>query len=205
MEKLVNFLLHLLFKFPMQLKQLGKITLTISLYAFGLYQTTYDNIVLAAEEYQLKAVFVYNFTKGFITWPKTVFSNEHSPLRICVLGEDPFGPTIDEVVKGQTTRENRTLIVERLENTSHLGGCQIVFVSRSEQSQVKEMLTEIKHSPILTISDIEGFAQQGGMIEFFMLQDKVKLAINSCILENSGLKANANLLNLSKLIRTCQE
>lgn len=189
----------------MRLKQLGSITFTISVYLLGAYQAVYHNVALAAEEYQLKAVFVYKFTKGFVTWPKAIFSDPHSPFLICILGEDPFGQIMDEALKGQVTVEKRDIIVNRLNNLSSLENCHILFISKSEHNQLTKIFDKVKHFPILTVSDIEEFTQQGGMVGFFTLQDKVKLAINPCTLVDSGLKVNANLLKLAKLVRTCQE
>jgi hypothetical protein len=142
----------------------------------------------AANEYQIKSVFLYNLTKGFITWPPTAFANKEEPFHLCILGEDPFGNTIDLTIEGQKGKEGRPLIIDRLSDSNAISSCHLLLAKR--------------HS-ILTVSDIEDFATTGGSIEFFTMEDKVKIAINLCVLEKAHLKAASELLKLSKVIRNC--
>jgi len=186
----------------MPFNKLCYLILSTSLSLLGIIYTN----AAAVEEYQLKAVFLYNLTKGFITWPKTLFADSKLPFYICILGLDPFGEVIEDTIKGQTTLENRSLNIERItQNLTNLPDCHILFISKSEQTRLPKIFNLTSPYPILTVSDIENFAQRGGMVEFFTFQNKVRLVINSCALEKVGLKANANLLRLAKLIRTCQE
>ena len=61
---------------------------------------------------QVKAAFLLNFTK-FVQWPALAFADEHAPLAICILGADPFGNTLDEMVKGEAVN-GRELVVQRI-------------------------------------------------------------------------------------------
>ena len=51
-------------------------------------------------EYQVKAVFLFNFAQ-FVDWPSKAFPEPQTPLVIGVVGEDPFGPYLDETVRGE--------------------------------------------------------------------------------------------------------
>ena len=152
----------------------------------------------AAGEYHIKAVFLYNFA-NFINWPDSAFTSHQAPFRICIFGQDPFGKVMDVTVENQTTR-GRELVVERMNSIPTLRSCHILFISKSEENQLKEVFDFIKSHPVLTVSDMENFVVQGGMIKFFNRNNKVRLAINPKALKKVNLKAAANLLRLSRII-----
>jgi len=155
----------------------------------------------ASNEYQIKAVFLYNFTKGFIKWPATSFTTKETPFQICLIGEDNFRGILENTVKDQKAAGGRSVIVNKIDTLVTLSGCHILFISTSAESQLSKILEQAQHYSLLTVSDIEDFTDQGGMIEFFTLENKIKFAINSCILEQAGLKADANLLRIARLTR----
>ncbi len=79
-------------------------------------------------EYQVKAAFLLNFTK-FVQWPASAFADENSPVAICILGEDPFGNTLDEMVKGEAL-SGRQLVVQRIRRAPEPKSCQVLFVAK---------------------------------------------------------------------------
>src|SRR4026209_503629 len=94
------------------------------------------------DEYSMKAAFIYNFTK-FIEWPKIIGLTTFS---ICVLGDDPFGLTLDEVVKGKTAN-GVAIQTRRLKDPSEARQCQIVFVKREEEKKAQKLVEEIRGLP----------------------------------------------------------
>src|SRR5207253_481199 len=86
-------------------------------------------------EYQVKAAFLLNFTK-FIDWPADAFENPGAPFTICILGDDPFGSDLDQLVEEETVK-GRKLAVERLRRISNPKSCQVLFLSRSEKDVSK--------------------------------------------------------------------
>jgi len=155
----------------------------------------------AAKEYQIKAVFLFNFV-NFISWPDDAFDSSLSTFNICVLGEDPFGIFLDFTTEGQTAKGGRTLKIKRLkDNIQDVQTCHILFISHSEQHNLKSIFERIKNLPILTVSDIDNFVKKGGMVKFFSRNNKIRLGINPEAIKAEGLTANANLLNLSHIIR----
>lgn len=155
----------------------------------------------AAEEYELKAVFLYNFA-NFVIWPEAVFKSPTDPLSICVLGENPFGDFLNIASQGKKSH-GHSLEDKHIQNVTEIGSCHILFISRSEQNRLYEIANFTKRSAVLTVSDIEGFAEQGGMIEFFELDRKIKFSINLCAFKQANLKAAADLLRLAKLTQEC--
>jgi hypothetical protein len=159
-----------------------------------------DEKSAAVGEYQVKAAFLYNFTQ-FTDWAASAFPATNSPIIIGITGEDPFGSTIDEAVRGEVVR-GRTLIVKRLRADEDLRSCHVVFISRSEKEKVPRILDQLKGSPTLTVSDLSGFAQQGGMINLLLVNKAVKLEINQAVAEAAGLQISAKLLKLARIVRS---
>jgi hypothetical protein len=152
-----------------------------------------------AKEYQVKAVFLYNFA-NFIRWPRTAFGNYRAPFNICILGKDPFQQALDATVKNE--RVNRRAVkVKRLNNRFNTDGCQILFISRSKAAHLTRILKFVRKRPILTVSDIDDFVARGGMVQFFKYRRRIRFYIAPDILKKSGLKASANLLRVAKIVR----
>jgi YfiR/HmsC-like len=180
--------------------------LIIAILGVSTIKNPYTPVSVVAREYQIKAVFVFNFTKGFITWPSSVFANEEEPFHICILGEDPFNGLLDTTVQGKVARNGRSLVIDRVENINAISSCHILFIEKSQQDSLTQIRQVAKRYSILTVSDMEGFTEnQGGMIEFFTLEKNIKVAVNICVLEQAQLKATADLLKLSKITRECPD
>ena len=150
-----------------------------------------------AKDYDLKAVFLYNFAQ-FVDWPAEAFRDTNSLFVIGILGSDPFGKGLDEVVRKEMVR-NRKLVVERYRRVEEIGACQILFISQSEAGQLEQILSSLKGRSILTVGESDGFASCGGMIRFLTDQKKIRLRIN-----NDAAKA-ANLTLSSKLLKAAHE
>lgn len=149
-------------------------------------------------EYKLKAVYIYNFLQ-FIEWPSSAFNDQNSPIVIGILGEDPFGEVIDETVKSEKIGD-RPIKVKRYKFISDIDTCQVLFVCASEDKNVKNILYNLKGLPILTISDINDFAENGGNINFYVDENKLRFKINVKTLQDAKLKVSSKLLRLAKVI-----
>lgn len=160
---------------------------------------SYSYAAPAASEYQIKSVFVYNFV-NFVTWPETSFSSNDSNFNICILGEDPFGMLLDVTTEGQNAH-NRPIAVQRIKKISDIRPCQILFVSESEEYRLADIFAFTERYTILTVSDIEDFILRGGMVEFFNSNNKVRLGINPDLARNANLHIDANLIQLSTIIK----
>lgn len=152
------------------------------------------------EEYQLKAVFLLRFS-SFVVWPETAVNNnaQVNDFAICILGKDPFEEKLDIIIEHESYA-NLAIEVHRLTDYREAHRCRILFVDKSEQKNVRTILAFVQQYPILTVSEIEGFSKQGGIVEFFIIRSKVRFQISRSALASAGLKANANLLRVAKLI-----
>ncbi|MGE5110132.1 MAG: YfiR family protein [Acidobacteriaceae bacterium] len=150
---------------------------------------------IKATEAQLKAAFLFNFAK-YVTWP-------HSPeshFNICILGPDPFGPALDSIVTGETLA-GKPAQVRRIRGTHEASGCQIVFVSSSDESRLQSILDELATTPALTVSDMPGFVDRGGMIQFVTEGDRVRFIVNLAAAQKVGLVLSSELLKVAKAVQ----
>ena len=148
-----------------------------------------------APEYDLKAAFLFNFVK-FVEWPADAFAGERAPMTICVYGEDPFGPALDAVVQDERVGE-RSLLIQRPAGLDGLGGCHVLFVSRSERERMGEVLAKVQGAPVLTVGDADGFLRAGGVINFVLEGGKVRFLIDQAAAERSGLRVSSKLMRLA--------
>lgn len=145
-------------------------------------------------EYEVKAAFVANFA-GFVHWPAAAFADAGAPFVVCVAGDDPFGAAFEPFRHGQVV--GRPLIVQPASTAPLTRSCQILFVAESEGPRLTMLLGALGSAPILTVSDLEGFAANGGMIQLYLSSGKIRFEINRAAAEHAGLKVDARLLKLS--------
>ncbi|HYG35908.1 MAG TPA: YfiR family protein, partial [Clostridia bacterium] len=131
---------------------------------------------VVSREYQLKAVFLYRFTQ-FVDWPPTAFSSQDSPIIIGVLGRDPFGGYLEAAVRNERVR-NRLLAIQHHQRIQDAMNCHLLFISPSEQARQEKVLADLKARSILTVGETEGFARDGGMIQFITEQNRIRFRIN---------------------------
>lgn len=155
---------------------------------------------LAAEatgEYEVKAAFVYNFTK-FVEWPESAFPGPDAPLSICVIGEDPFGGALDSL-RAKTVK-NRKVAVKRAGTAEEARGCHVLFIGPMQEDRADRILSSLKGAPVLLTGDVDRFVRRGGMIGFFMERHKVVFEINENAAKNAGLRISSQLLKLARTV-----
>lgn len=159
-----------------------------------------DTSLAIAPEYQVKAVFVFNFAQ-FAEWPATAFPDAKAPIVIGILGRDPFGAFIDELVRDEKVG-GRALIVRRCRELVEAKGCHLLFVSRSAAPPLETILATLKGESVLTISDADAFARAGGMVQFEMESGKVRLRINVLAAKACGLTISSKILRPATIVTT---
>jgi len=152
----------------------------------------------AFNEYQVKAAYLYHFAQ-FVEWPPEAFPTASTPLVIGVLGEDPFGNTLDELVKDEVLNK-RKLVVQRYRRVEDISLCHILFISRSEAGRVDQILSNLKRRNILTVGDVENFAIRGGIIRLLTEQNKVRLRINTDAAKAARLTISSKVLRAAERV-----
>ena len=149
-------------------------------------------------ESQIKAGFLFNFTK-FVEWPPDAFADPGVPLVLGIVGDNPVTDLLVETAAGKIVN-GRAVIVRRFKEGQDLRSCHILFVSSSEGKHVPQILETVKGSRVLTVSETSGFAQSGGMINFFVEGNKVRLEINLDAAARASLKISAKVIAVARLV-----
>ena len=151
----------------------------------------------ASREFRIKAAFLYNFAK-FTVWPAEAFADAKAPLRLCVLGEDPFHGAL-AALEGRTAK-NRPIVAGRLSSGDPLGQCHLLFVSASEHERLGTILKSLRGMPVLVVGDTPSFARSGGTIRLKIVSNKVRFEINVGAAQHAKLKIDSRLLKLGRIV-----
>lgn len=154
--------------------------------------------ITPAKAYQIKGAFLYHFTQ-FVEWPAQALSSDGSPMIIGVLGEDPYGSFLDEIVKGEVIN-GHPLTVRRYKEVDEIRNCHILFINLNNKNEMEEALESLKGRNILTVSDAPGFIRAGGMIRFVTVNKKIQFQINPEAAKAAGLKISSKLLRLAEIV-----
>jgi hypothetical protein len=149
-------------------------------------------------EYEVKAAFLYNFAK-FIEWPAKGLADTRDTIIISILGEDPFGGTL-RTIEGKTI-EGRQVVTKRFKSVRDLEFSHILFISPSEKERLGEIMKVLKDWSVLTVSEMAGFVEAGGTINFIIEGNKVRFEINAVNAERAGLRLSSRLLNVAKVVK----
>lgn len=144
-------------------------------------------------EYEIKAAFVLKFLD---------FSDISAPQggnQICVLGVNPFGDSLERLQSAHPNRY-RDVSIRHIEASADVAACNIAFISQSLSGELESILARFSASPTLTVSDIAGFARQGGMIELVVDGKNIKFVINPQSAKTRGVTISSQLLALAKEI-----
>jgi hypothetical protein len=150
------------------------------------------------QEYEVKAVYLYNFSK-FVQWPPAGEESKDT-FAICVLGRDPFGAALDAAIAGEKI-EQKAMVARRITDLQEATKCQILFIANSEATHVKQILSVLGKNSILTVSDVAEFSQNGGVIQFVIQENKVRFEVNLTAAEKAGLTLSSQLLKVASAVK----
>jgi hypothetical protein len=150
-------------------------------------------------EYDLKAVCLYNFIQ-FAYWPAAKEPRKEIPVIIGVVGRSPFGRAFDDLqAQLQNAGKKNISVVNHgpYQDGMDLRQSHLLFICVSERKNVGAIIASLKGAPVLTVSDMDGFLETGGMINLVVSNNRVRWAINRTALNATGLHLNAKLLQLA--------
>jgi uncharacterized protein DUF4154 len=142
-------------------------------------------------EGQVKAAFVFNVAR-YVSWP---FSGS-DPFVIGVLGRGAVDGAF-QGIRGKSVH-GRVLEIRKSDDLDDLLTCQVIFIMPSKRKNIARILLQLQDYPVLTISDMDGFAQTGGMVHLIREDDRIRFKINRAAAQRSGLKISSQLLKLAK-------
>lgn len=150
-------------------------------------------------EFQVKAAYLYNFGR-FVAWPDQNSPDAAGAFEICVLGADPFGPTLDSTLASASIG-GKSVTAKRIAKPQDIDSCRILFISTSEERHLKDVLSALDNTSVLTVSDIPRFSERGGMIGFVLDGDRVRFDVNLSSAQSARLTLSSELLKVATNVR----
>jgi hypothetical protein len=159
-----------------------------------------DHAAPAPTEYQVKAAFLYHFAH-LVEWPAAHHPPGSQPFEIALVGRDPFGQMLEEVIGGKAVRGHPIRIRRYRDVESLEGRPQIVFVGAAHVKEAEHVLAALGPRRALTVGEIDNFALHGGMIGFRVTPEgRVAFDINLVRAERAGLRMSSQLLKLARIV-----
>ena len=151
----------------------------------------------ALDEYQVKVAFLYHFSK-FVDWPASTFMATNGHLRICVMGKDPFGQSLDATLANKSVR-NHPFEIRRNPPTTELQHCHLLYLPASTSSQIRALRHQVAKENVLTVGETLNFMRQGGMVQIFFDNQKIRFTVHTDAVNQTNLKISSKLLRLAKI------
>jgi len=149
-------------------------------------------------EYQAKLAFIYNLAR-FVEWPSNSYAAPDAPLRIGIVGADPFSPALETDLRARTVK-GHPVEIRMLGPGDTMGGCQIVFIPLAAKGQSAGIVKGLQGSSTLTIGETEGFATRGGIINIVVRENRLHFEVNRRAAEQAGLTISSKLLDIATII-----
>lgn len=149
-----------------------------------------------ASEYNLKAAFIYNFTK-YIEWNGTTGDND---FIIGIIGTSPINAPLVEIVKTETVN-GKKITIKQFSNLSDISFCNILFISRNSSTSLSDILAKTVDKGTLVVSEQENYAKEGSAINFVIVNRKLKFQANVNAINEAGLTASSQLLKLAIIVK----
>lgn len=150
-------------------------------------------------EYKIKAAFLFNFTQ-FVEWPPAVLPEANTPVVIGVLGENPFGSYLGNLISGEQVN-GHPIVMQQYKNVEEIKICHILFINETEINKLKQAITTLKGQSILTVSDAPDFIEEGGMVRFVKRNNKLRIQINPLPVKEAGIIISSKLLSVAEIIK----
>ena len=151
-----------------------------------------------ADEYRVKAAFLYKFG-SYIEWPSGSFARADSPVAIGVMGADALAEELVQIVAGRNVN-GRPVRVRKLRPGDPIAGLHVLFIGGSDTGRLAEILAAARGRALLTVTESEGGLELGSMINFVVVEDKVRFDVAPPPPESGNLKISARLLGVARKV-----
>jgi len=150
-------------------------------------------------EYQIKGLFLVNFIK-YVDWPEASFSGSESPVVIGIIGVNPFDEHLKRIINDKEVKGRKVMVIE-VQNQADVARCHLLFIAKSERNRVNDILRMVGEKPILTVGEDEAFLDAGGVINFVLKNEKIRLEINLIAVSDRPLSISSRLLNVADVVK----
>jgi hypothetical protein len=170
------------------------VTLTLAIFHTALQPPAAQ----ATFEAQVKAAFLYNFTK-FVDWPPAAMADQ-DPFRLCIAADDAFAGQLQRIIEDESV-QGHAIRITRIAPSADVSHCQILYVSSAEQERAARLITAARQSPALIVTDTPALLDSGAGIAFVVDEGRVRFDINAAALDRAGLKASSKLLRVARNVQ----
>ena len=171
--------------------------LIIALVVLLLFSFGFNN---QPEEYTIKGVLLEKIST-LIEWPDLVDNSHKDKFIVGIYGKHEFGNSLEEIYSERKI-QNKNVVVKYIEKYSEINDCRVLFIPKLSNEQLKEVLEFVRKKPVLTISEIDGYAEKGVHVNFYTEGENIRFEINENSVKESGISMNHLLLSLAKIVRT---
>jgi hypothetical protein len=151
------------------------------------------------EEYESKAAWLYKLLEN-IDWPARGAVSQTNSYVIGVLGQSQFGPAL--AVLGEQTVRGRKIIIRQIQSSDECRDCQLVFICASERDRLPQLLETFKRAPILTVGEVGGFVEKGGLVNLVARGNRIRIEVNHSAARRAGLSISSQLLKEARLVES---
>jgi hypothetical protein len=148
-----------------------------------------------ASEEKVKAVYLYKFL-NYVEWPASAFTGPAAPYQIGVIGDDLVANELAGIIAGKTVN-NRPITSRRIAYGEPLTDIDVVFIGRGERARQAALLRQLRMQPALTVTETESALEQGSMVNFRIVDSRVRFEVSVDAAEQAGLKLSARLLGVA--------
>lgn len=186
------------------LRQSHRLTIRLA-FAAALFSASFSSIVHSAtppsatsREMEVKAAALYNIIV-FTEWPTTAFADANAPLVVGVLGRGPITDLLHDLIANEMWR-GRKVVLQHYSSPAEVKDCQVLYVGHTEHDQWPRMRTRFAGRPVLTASDAPDFARNGGIVQFGLEHNRLKLTVNLTAARAAGLTISSKVLRLADVV-----
>lgn len=152
----------------------------------------------AADEYRVKAAFLYKFG-AYVEWPDRAFARPDSPLAIGVIGADELADELARIVAGRNVN-GRPVSVRKLRAGDPIAGLHVLFIGRADGGRLADILASARGRPLLTVTESDQALELGSVINFVVVDDKVRFDVALVPADLGSLKISARLLTVARKV-----
>lgn len=152
-----------------------------------------------APERRVKAAFLYKFL-GYTEFPGSAFADAAAPVVIGVIGADELAAELTRIVAGRTVL-SRPIVVKVLRDADAAAGVHLLFVGASEAARMRGLLKAVQPAPMLVVSEAEDGLQQGSVINFRVVDERVRFDVSLEAAEKHSVKLSSRLLSVANHVQ----
>lgn len=149
------------------------------------------------EEYAAKAALALNFAR-FTDWPASSVAASPAALRVCVFA-DEWVIAAFQGIEGKPVGERQVRLIS-LRGRDDPSGCDLLFIDSQDRRKISLLVSGVRDRPVLTMGEIPGFADYGGIINLYWSEGKIRFEISPKAAKRANLFISSRVLRLARIV-----